>query len=311
MNGFTVIRRAEAVIDGLGAPFSMRELLGYPLRKAEAQLAKNASWPVLSLPMTVGAAYGLEEATRVELGTASLLLYGFADVTDDAQDGDLRGDWGWQRAVNAGNALAFLGSEVLAALPLAPEIRLELADSYARAGRRMTFGQEGDLLARYPHVPTVDEYLRMVAGKSGASAAFFTSCGASAAGRPAAEVEALASFGEALGVYVQILSDLADYSGEAGTDHQNQQVTLPLIVALSQASADDARLRKAIADPRRAPELAQLLRELGADAYCRMRAQIYRRKALQVLEGLDLPLSTKRDLAGFFEVLASEKTLEI
>jgi geranylgeranyl pyrophosphate synthase len=297
----------------------MRDLLGYPLRKARAQLSKDARWPVLHLPLTLAAEFALPPDVAEDLTCACLLLYGFADLADDAQDGDLQGDWGWERAVNAGFALSFLGQEVLSELDLPASARLDLTAAFARTGRLMTFGQEGDLRATSAHVPSVAEYMETVTGKTGASVAFFAAAPAIAALRPRATVELLSAYGMALGIQHQIASDLTDFQQPAarGSDARNRKVTLPLIYGLDQDRS--GRIRSWLegdggdAPERSAPSLdiATELAALGTGVYCRMQAQLQRRKALSCLDELDLSNGARAELAAYLSEQATSPSLEL
>ena len=306
-----VLQSAEATIAGLGAPLSMRALLEYPLRKADQQLKRNPTWPVLHLPGVLTKAYGLSESVATDLGVACLLLYGFADLTDDAQDGDLQGDWGWERAVNAGNALAFLGSEVIGRLAVSPEIRARLALEFVTAGRKMTFGQEADLLASYPRMPSIDEYMTLVARKSGASVAFFATVAAMAAGAGDHDLRHLHRFGESLGTYLQVLSDAADLSAIDSSDLRNRKVTLPLIYGFSRGGSIAETLTRMLEGAGSPEALNEALTQAGAMAYCRMKAQLHKRAAETALEALPLTAETKAQLHAHVEAPLSAPSLDI
>ena len=307
----SVVSRAEAVIDGLGAPLEMRGLLTYPLSKAEAQLARDSRWPVLHLPLSLGAEFGLSPDTAEGLACACLLLYGFADLTDDAQDGDLQGDWGWERAVNAGFALSFLGQEVLGRLDLPSEPKLRLVQAFARAGRLMTFGQDGDLRAVYPAVPSIEEYMATITRKTGASVAYFAMAPAIAAQAADERIARLSTYGESLGAFHQIMSDLADYLTPqgSGSDLRNRKLTLPILYGLTQDPSES--IRGWLAGAEGGEDLWDRLAQLGAPAYCRMKAQLFRRKAMAELEALALSPEVDAELRAYLKDPSRASTLEL
>ncbi len=307
----SVVSRTEAVIDGLGAPFEMRGMLTYPLRKADAQLARDSRWPVLHLPLSLGAEFGLDPEVAEGLACACLLLYGFADLTDDAQDGDLQGDWGWERAVNAGFALSFLGQEVLGRLDLPSEPKLRLVQAFARAGRLMTFGQDGDLRAVYPAVPSIEEYMATITRKTGASVAYFAMAPAIAAQAPDERIARLSTYGESLGAFHQIMSDLADYLTPqgSGSDLRNRKITLPILYGLAQDPSES--IRGWLAGTEAGEDLWDRLARLGAPAYCRMKAQLFRRKAMAQLEALALLPEVDAELRAYLKDPSRASTLEL
>ena len=70
--------------------------------------------------------------------------------------------------------------------------------------------------------------------------------GAYVGGASKTQVEALHNFGDALGICFQIIDDFLDYRGKkaslgknTGNDFKERKVTLPLIIAYSQASKEE------------------------------------------------------------------------
>ena len=93
----------------------------------------------------------------------------------------------------------------------------------------------------------VDEatYLRVARGKTAALFAAACEVGGVVAGAPQAQVDALRTYGDALGVAFQIADDLLDYQGEPGAtgkavggDFAEGKMTLPVIKAV--AAGNDA-----------------------------------------------------------------------
>jgi octaprenyl-diphosphate synthase len=87
---------------------------------------------------------------------------------------------------------------------------------------------------------TTDEvrYLDVIKGKTAALFAAACRVGAVVANRPAAEEEALASYGMALGMAFQLVDDALDYAADqaklgktVGDDFREGKVTLPVLVA--------------------------------------------------------------------------------
>src|SRR4030095_10754157 len=108
--------------------------------------------------------------------------------------------------------------------------------------------------------------------------------GAVLGGAGSAVEDALARYGTHLGTAFQLVDDILDYSGNAdaigknvGDDLAEGKMTLPLIHALANGTAEDAAvIRHAVAGGGRtdfAPVIAALDRT-GALAYARARAQV-------------------------------------
>lgn len=91
-----------------------------------------------------------------------------------------------------------------------------------------------------------EDYFSAVKGKTALLIAATCEIGALAAGATVNQQQALAEYGLSLGAAFQIIDDLLDYQGDTaqtgkavGNDFQEGKMTLPLILALQKASADD------------------------------------------------------------------------
>lgn len=93
---------------------------------------------------------------------------------------------------------------------------------------------------------STDTYLKVINAKTAALFAAACEVGGVIAGRPANECAALREYGEYLGVAFQISDDVLDYAAEsakigktAGDDFREGKLTLPVIVALQKADAEE------------------------------------------------------------------------
>ena len=93
---------------------------------------------------------------------------------------------------------------------------------------------------------TEETYLQVVRGKTAALFEAATEVGGVIAGRPEAEVRALARYGDALGVSFQMVDDLLDWGGASGDlgkntgdDFRERKLTLPLIRAIAKSDAEE------------------------------------------------------------------------
>lgn len=87
-------------------------------------------------------------------------------------------------------------------------------------------------------------YLKVVRGKTAALFSAATESGAVLAGADEAQVQALFTYGDALGIAFQIVDDLLDYGGSSaaigkntGDDFRERKLTLPVIKAVAGADA--------------------------------------------------------------------------
>jgi farnesyl diphosphate synthase len=125
-------------------------------------------------------------------------------------------------AILAGDALLTLAFEIIAhpTQRLAPRIQIELIHALARASGRagMVGGQQMDLDAEKQtakKTATSEQVKSMQAMKTGALIRFACMSGSILADRPPTDDQALASFGEQLGLAFQISDDLLDAEGDA------------------------------------------------------------------------------------------------
>jgi geranylgeranyl pyrophosphate synthase len=134
--------------------------------------------------------------------------------------------------------------------------------------------------------------------------------GATLGGLSLVQIDALASYGQALGIAFQMSDDIMDLVGKPGlmgkgigTDLVEGTVTLPVIFALSEGDA--GTIRRVLADPSPTPELLEAGIEavLATDAVARTE-EWARGEIDAALEDLGLlPDSLERE---FLESVASE-----
>ena len=156
-------------------------------------------------------------------------------------------------------------------------------------------------------------YYQVIRGKTAALFEAATRSGAMVAAADEAAVEALATYGDALGVAFQIVDDLLDYGGasavlgkNAGDDFREGKATLPVLLAVAKASADEAAFWQRVIEKRdqREGDLAQalhLMQKHGALVGARARAEAEAARAVTALSVFpDSPLRRAlEDIAGF------------
>ncbi|WP_112320513.1 polyprenyl synthetase family protein [Oceanibium sediminis] len=91
-----------------------------------------------------------------------------------------------------------------------------------------------------------DIYMKVIRGKTAALFAAATEAGAVIADAPEPHAEALRDYGDALGIAFQIVDDLLDYGGvtaslgkNVGDDFRERKMSLPVILAVEQADAEE------------------------------------------------------------------------
>lgn len=159
---------------------------------------------------------------------------------------------------------------------------------------------------------TEEVYFEIITRKTASLIASCCACGAYASGASVELVERMREFGEKVGIAFQIKDDLFDYENSSligkptGIDIKEQKMTLPLIYALSKASASEKRrvistVKNNNNDPKKVAEVIDFVRKSGGLEYAEQRMQEIKNAAISMLE--ELPESVYRkslvDLVNF------------
>jgi octaprenyl-diphosphate synthase len=122
---------------------------------------------------------------------------------------------------------------------------LRVLDILSNAAATIAEGEVLQLSAAQNLATGEDIYRKVIRGKTAALFSAATEVGGVIAGRADADVEALFTYGDALGMAFQITDDLLDYAGEVfetgknvGDDFRERKLTLPVIKAVAQADDD-------------------------------------------------------------------------
>ncbi len=246
------------------------------------------------------------------------LIHNFSLIHDDIQDRSetRRGRptvwarWGRAQAINAGDALFAQAFVVMAPLQetFDPARALEAMQVLAQACVALVQGQVLDLAFETRDDVTVDEYMTMIRGKTGALLAAASEIGALLAGASAEQRAAFRRFGETLGLAFQVWDDYLgvwgdpDKTGKSVADDLIAgKKTLPVLYGLQHPESEFARRwRAGNITPQEAPHVAQALADTGAKDFVQAQAERLTREALEALEQaqpLALPGAALKELA--------------
>ncbi len=167
------------------------------------------------------------------------------DVMDEAQlrRGSVSANdrWGNTVAILVGDFLFSRASDLVA--DLGPEfVRLQ-----ARTFSRLVQGQIAETVGPVDGQDPLDHYLQVVADKTGSLIATSALFGSKIAGAEPAVQQAMAEFGEQIGVVFQLSDDIIDITSDVtgktpGTDLREGIPTLPTLLARKSTDPADARL---------------------------------------------------------------------
>lgn len=253
------------------------------------------------------------------------LVHNFSLVHDDIQDDDrLRhhrptvwSAWGKPQAINAGDSLFALARLALLRL----EERAVPADKVVQAARildeatlSMIEGQCLDLGFEERAEIGLDEYLEMIAKKTGALLEASLHLGALVGSDDLTLAERFARCGRLLGIAFQIRDDVLgtwgqeEVTGKPAADVRRRKKSLPVVYALTQASGDarDALLRlytQETLDEGDVGRVVDILDGVGARAYCERMAEERIDEALAELAATSISSSARREFAELAEFL--------
>lgn len=204
------------------------------------------------------------------------------DVMDEAQlrRGAPSANQRWDNtiAILVGDFLFSRASSIVATLGT-DYVTLQ-ADTFAR----LVQGQIAETRGPLPTDDLLEHYLRVVADKTGSLIAASTTFGGMVAGADQPVLDALAAYGEEIGVVFQLSDDIIDIDSDSsgktpGTDLRAGVPTLPTLLARRSTDPADARLLALLdADLSDDADLAEALGLMRAHpAMAQARAEITRR----------------------------------
>jgi geranylgeranyl diphosphate synthase, type I len=260
--------------------------------------------PAVCLLCTGAASGDLNTAIPVAAGIE--LLHNFTLMHDDIQDRSAlrRGRptvwqlWGESQAINAGDATFALSQ--LAVLRagergLDSTLTAEIAAEFNRTTLRIVEGQVLDLGFEQRADVTVDDYLRMIGGKTAAIVAFASWAGARVAGCEQSVSDRFHEFGRLLGLGFQVRDDFLGIWGDdsttgkqSGDDIRGRKQSVPIIM-LMESVTEGQRLelqriyQQPAIDQRDVDTITGMLDEHGIGERVQMLTESFHREAVAIL----------------------------
>ncbi|UFS98327.1 polyprenyl synthetase family protein [Nocardia huaxiensis] len=269
---------------------------GRPIQGVQGKALRPA------LTFAASAACGGTVPQSVHAAAAVELLHNFSLVHDDVMDTDpfrhgrptIWRLWGETNATLVGDAMQALALGVLS--DGAPEeVTAEAVIRLARATVMLCRGQYEDCAFETRSSVSVEEYLSMAAGKTGALLGCACALGALCAGADHAVVSAMHTFGTELGLVFQLVDDAIDIWGDpavtgkpAHSDLIHRKQSFPVVCALASgtgAGRELARIYQARQPmtAARAARAADLIEEAGGRQRTVVRAASALRAAVDAL----------------------------
>ncbi|MBX3169035.1 MAG: polyprenyl synthetase family protein [Candidatus Eremiobacteraeota bacterium] len=189
--------------------------------------------------------FGPQPESAISIAAAVEMVHGASLIHDDVIDNtDVRRGQPTMKALSGNRIAVLLGDLLLcqALLAVAELDRVVLVQVVSQAVADMTAGQILELRQQGNVETQVDDYLRMIEGKTAALMEAGCRLGALLTGATPAQVEACGQFGLNLGMAFQISDDVLDIWGNpdklgkpTGSDLRERKYTLPFLYAYQQS----------------------------------------------------------------------------
>lgn len=255
------------------------------------------------------------------------LIHNFSLIHDDIQDQDLErrhqttvwGLWGIPKALVAGDSMQSLGDlEMLSCnnSSVAPLVTLKVSEILTESYLEMIEGQCLDLGFESKDDITADDYLRMIACKTGALIRSALHIGALLATDDQKSTDAFAEFGNYLGRAFQIRDDYLGIWGDANAtgkssdnDIRRRKKSLPVVFAFEKASGGsrDDLIRiyaQESLDDSDVERVTAILEEVGAPEYAESLTRESAELAVKALSPVALPDWARGEVAELVDFLA-------
>jgi geranylgeranyl diphosphate synthase type I len=249
------------------------------------------------------------------------LVHNFSLVHDEVQDHDAERHhrptlWallGEAQAINAGDFLYARAIRALISGTAPLDRRMAALDVLTSAITSMIDGQWHDIAFESREAVSVDDYLSMVAGKTGALLSAPLRIGALLAGAPAADAQRIGEWGARVGAAFQAHDDYLGIWGDPGetgksntNDIARRKKSLPVVHALGNADAATTVLRiyaRPDISEGDIEAVVNALEDAGSAEYCRERARSQVEAADALLRDLPFEAETRERfeaIARFF-----------
>lgn len=256
----------------------------------------------------------------IPLASAVEILHNFSLIHDDIEDNskERRGRpavwaiWGIPQAINIGDAMFTMATISMLRLKdtIPPQILVQAINVFHQACLHLTQGQFLDINFESQDSISIENYLHMIGGKTAALIKACCEIGAITANVPDKIATLYSEYGFNLGLAFQMIDDYLGIWGDpaktgksVASDLINRKKTLPILYGLSHSDIFTEKWNSIQIDEKNVTELADLLKDLGAQKYTLDLAKNYTEQALLALERAQPDLSHKEALLELTEDL--------
>lgn len=276
-----------------------------------------------SLLLMTADAFGCNTEVAEEAAVGVEIFHNFTLLHDDVMDkSDLRrsrptvhAKWDENTAILSGDTMLTLATQHVAKVPDA--LLRPVLDMFNRMAVRVYEGQRLDMDFETDENVTLDDYLRMIADKTGALIGGAAGIGAILGGASAKDADLMQQYGEALGLAFQIQDDWLDVFGDAttfgkpiGGDINNNKKSFLLLSALNAGTPDSEALREAMklgAGETKIKVVTRLYERMNVSETCRSAIAKYSKQALKALKSTSLSEENREPFRLLIDKLTGRK----
>ena len=276
-----------------------------------------------SLVLMAADAFG-EAAEKAESAAVGLeMFHNFTLLHDDVMDqSDMRrgrpsvhAKWDVNTAILSGDTMLTLATECVAKVD--DSILRPVLDAFNNMALRVYEGQRLDMDFETSDNVEIDDYMRMIADKTGALLGACARIGALIGGASESDAAHMAEYGAMLGLAFQIQDDWLDVFGDSttfgkpiGGDINNNKKSFLLLTALSSGTPDAQALREAMKLPAGDTKIKivpRLYERLDMNRHCREAINHYSAKAMAALKATSLSDEAREPFRLLVEKLTGRK----
>lgn len=262
-----------------------------------------------------------DAAMRPALGIE--MFHNFTLLHDDVIDcSDLRrgrptvcAKWDTTTAILSGDTMLTLATQLISEVDDA--VLRPVLDTFNGMAIKVYEGQQMDIDFEKTEKVTVEEYIRMVEGKTGALLGASAMIGALIGGASREDAQKMYEYGNNLGIAFQIQDDWLDVFGDSATfgkpiggDINNNKKSYLLLSVLEEATPEAQALAEAMklsAGPTKVKTVTRLYERAGVSDKCREAVAYYSSRALAALKATSLSEESGEEFRRLVDKLTGRK----
>lgn len=292
---------AEAEIRAMSLPGGELEGLYSPITYGMQAGGKRLR-PTLLL-MTADA-FGHNSGDALNAAVGIELFHNFTLLHDDVMDkSDTRrgrptvhAKWDENTAILSGDTMLTIATQQM--MQVEDRILRDTLDTFNNQALKVYEGQRLDMNFEEEDEVSLEQYLEMIKGKTGALLGGAAKIGALIGGAPGTDADSMYEFGMMLGIAFQIADDYLDTFGNAetfgkpiGGDINNNKKTYLMVKAMSAGGPNAEALKIALKMPAgdtKVKTVRKIYETMGIPAICRAEIASYSSKAMGALKSTSL-----------------------